>query len=149
MDYVVKTTIDRGDGSILEVQDDLTVLNSHVKLSGKDLGMELESMIKSYENLKLEHKVTKGGLPEKPESDLDCLSFDYVLRLGERVEYFQERYDSLLRLNKLQMRKLVELAEYFGEDPKECDSPQIFGVLQSFYKSILRSKVAYEKNLNQ
>ena len=143
LDYVVKSTIEKGDEQLLMLDDDLLLIQKHVKLSSKDLSVEVGMMDRDNRLMEKELKntgelVAKSGHSEGEER---CkMAEQYCISLKEEMDSFSEDYSELTRLNQIRARKSTAIMEYFGEDPEVCDTPNIFSVLTSFYTSIIKSR---------
>ena len=123
LDYVVKSTIDRGDGHLLELGDDLIMLKTHAKLSGIAVKAEMEMVEQQSKDMHLELEKTQNNIPEDIQKRE--MTLGYIRELTGKLSIFDQRMTDLRRLNQLRMRKIVELVEYFGEDASTCDTDRL------------------------
>jgi hypothetical protein len=146
LDYVVKSTIDRGDEKLLDILDDLTILEQSVKLSGKDTMVEASNVNRNFEDMKSslteteEHIASSGYDPT-----LLPLSEHYVKNLRSELDTFEVIWEDSIRASEIMKRKVIEVVEYFGEDPTTTDTIDVFQVLQQFYRAIASAKEAFHK----
>jgi hypothetical protein len=141
LDYVVKSTIDRGDSHVLDIADDLEMLSVNCKLSGKDVRAAMDTVTKNFKAMESDIHAIKS------QTDFGCkereqLAVGFSGALEEKMTGWMELYTSLNKSQKLRTRKTKELVEYFGEDPTKTDTVDIFSVLQKFLRSVLLSKEA-------
>jgi hypothetical protein len=77
--------------------------------------------------------------------DHEALRTVAVGRLGTHVEQCGHRIVDVVKFKVIMKRKISQVIEYFGEDPKSCDTSKVFGVLQQFRWAVTTSKEMVER----
>ena len=142
LDYMVKSLIDKNESRLLEITDDLSILESVVKLSGSDILKEMEGVEKNFVILTKELEKCQSNSNSDEETAQDKL---YYKRLQENIERFSTHRKNVQRYENIMRNKITEAVEYFGEEQSNCDTLKIFGTLCLFCKSITASKVTVER----
>ncbi len=139
LDYIVKNIIDKGEEDILSVTEDLSFDSEACRTSGNDTKREIEQLQQDYRTLRSEFEYVSNE-SEECNSKAAFHTDQYRTHLKVFLSDTSDSMDELQRVNSLMNRKIVTIAEYFGEDERNCDTTKIFSVLQQFKVAIEVSK---------
>ena len=149
LDYVIKSLYDKQEEGILTVLTDLNLIESSARLSGTELLKEYDNLQISIENLEKSYNnnTEKYNEPNFNSPTAKKIINQYQLKLNEYLLLYQK---NLIECNKnkiILIKKINDIIQYFGEDPKTCSTEKIFGSLHEFLRAIAFSKTAIEWKL--
>lgn len=126
--------------------DDLKLIEESSRISGNDINKEYGNLKKTVLLLEEEKDRNESKIHSSSFSSPTAKSMidQYNTRLNEYLDRFCEKLNELEKSVTIMNKKVVSIAEYFGEDPQNCDSSNIFGVLQEFRRALAFSKEAVE-----
>ncbi len=140
---------DKGEESLLGVIDDLVMISDNtLPLSSTEAFQEFENLEQQLGKLEIEKRRSS---PEASFSSPTAkqMSDDYVQKLEFYIIESREKLTFLSKRKILLSKKLKNLMEYFGEDPKNHDNTAIFHALKEFRRALAFSKEAVEWKLSR
>ena len=147
LDYVIKSLIERGDERLLNIPETLEVDEETTRLSGRDCTREVDHLLKDFTVLEEESaKALRNELESLAVSDL---SQEFTEKIGDFMDYANEKIVEIRKVHSLMDRKIVMVVEYFGEDVGTCETTQIFSVIREFLLCFESSKKAMIARLNR
>lgn len=150
LDCVVKSLLDKNEGKVLEVAEDLAVVDGVTKLSSVEITRDMEGVGTSYKQLTTERDSQQAAQASGGGSQDDA---KYLSRLTANIEQFSQHLENVSKFQGIMKNKIVEVIEYFGEDPASSipkgatvpDISQIFCTIQVFRKILSDSKEVVER----
>jgi hypothetical protein len=138
LDYVVKNLIDRGESSTLRVAEDLSYDDETSRISGKDLGREVDQLQGAFSALEDTYRDSQHASSSSPAAQ--AYSSFFVNRLGRFLEMSRDTMTDVSKQRDLMDKKIQVVVEYFGEDQRTCETTKVFSVLKEFKSAFEASR---------
>jgi hypothetical protein len=153
LDYVIKNLIEKGEGRLLDVIDELESIPGVTKISNKDIINEIDQLQSQFNNLDNELKCSLGQLNRERLGKISygidsvIMTSKFCERLDLQLEEFRLIMNKVIKIRQQLQAKINDLMDYFGEDNQICDTISIFVMLESFRSSLITGRESFRSQL--
>ena len=148
LDVVVRSSLKSGDVAMLRVVDDLKDIG-FLKVSSEKMERDsklLNSTLQGLRGVLKKALTSDGGASSDRATELSPI---FAEHLDEYIRQFESIHENFRLLNERMSSRVVEVVEYFGEDPASCSFSRVLERLSQFIAAVQSSRIGAERELRK